>query len=100
MKDAGLEVTRQWSFLPEYGASGWVQSALNQLLPHTNYLYEVVKDRGALRGMGMAGHLLHLTASIALSLPTAIGTTPVEAVASAMQRGAALTIAARKARTN
>jgi SAM-dependent methyltransferase len=94
--DANLEPFHSWSFVPEYGASGWVQSALNGLLPHSNYLYEVVKDRGALHGMGVASHLVHLTTSMALGLPAVVGTTPVEAVASAFHGGAALTVAARK----
>lgn len=96
LRQAGLSVERSWDFLPEYGASGWVQSALNEVLPHSNYLYEVVKDRGALREISFAGHALHLTASVVASVPTLLGTTPVEALASAVHRGAALTVAARK----
>ena len=42
---AGFTVEGERRFLPEYGSSGWVQSSLNRVLPHTNFLYELVKDR-------------------------------------------------------
>jgi len=95
LRDAGLETTRRWEFLPEYGSSGWVQSTLNRLLPHTNYLYEMVKDRGAVKGLGVSSHALHLTASLLASAPTLVLSVPMEALASAVPRGAALTFAAR-----
>jgi SAM-dependent methyltransferase len=97
LADAGLVTTKRWEFLPEYGSSGWLQSALNQLLPHQNYLYEVVKDRGALRGLGPASQGFHLATSLLLGLPAAVLSLPVEAAASAFGRGAALTFAARRA---
>jgi SAM-dependent methyltransferase len=97
LHDAGLAVTKHWDFLPEYGASGWVQSTLNRILPHTNYLYELVKDRGALKDVGPAGHGLHLATSLLAGGPTLAVSMPVEAIASAFGRGAALTVAAAKA---
>lgn len=96
LREAGLRVGQSWDFLPEYGSSGWIQSLLNEVLPHSNYLYEVVKDRGALRELSFAEHALHLTTSVAASVPTLIATMPVEALASAFHRGATLTVAARK----
>jgi SAM-dependent methyltransferase len=96
---AGLETVRESPFLPEYGSSGWVQSALNQVLPHHNYLYEFVKDRGALRSMPAASSALHLAASLVLSAPVFAASLPVEAVASRMHKGAALTFAVRATRT-
>src|SRR5262249_40014745 len=62
---AGLEKISERRFLPEYGTSGWVQSALNGFLPHGNYLYELVKDRGALRELSMGSSLLHFVSSVA-----------------------------------
>jgi SAM-dependent methyltransferase len=96
LRSAHLSTTKRWEFLPEYGTSGWVQSALNQVLPHRNYLYEVVKDRGALKNLGPASHGLHFATSVLMGAPTIALTMPVEAVASAFGRGAALTFAARK----
>jgi 2-polyprenyl-3-methyl-5-hydroxy-6-metoxy-1,4-benzoquinol methylase len=96
LHDAQLQTFRRWTFLPEYGSSGWVQSVLNGLLPHNNYLYELVKDRGALKGLPVASHLFHFATSLALSGPTFAATLPLEAMASAFDRGAALTVAARR----
>lgn len=92
---AGLKRVHETTFLPEYGGSGWVQSALNKVLPHTNYLYELVKDRGALQGMPLSSSVFHLAASLALSAPVLALSLPVEAVASQLHKGAALTFAAQ-----
>jgi SAM-dependent methyltransferase len=93
---AGMVRFRSWDFLPEYGSSGWVQSTLNSVLPHSNYLYEVVKDRGAIKDLGFGAHALHMTASILGGAPAFLLSLPIEALASAVHRGAALTFAARK----
>lgn len=92
----GLTPTGHVDFLPEYGCSGWVQSALNTMLPHTNYLYELVKDRGALHGMSALSSFLHLASSVALAPPLLAMSVPVEAWASTSRKGAALTLAARR----
>jgi SAM-dependent methyltransferase len=92
----GLVPSAHADFLPEYGCSGWVQSSLNAVLPHTNYLYEMVKDRGALEGMSALSSFLHLAGSVALAPPLFALSVPVEAVASAARKGAAITIAARR----
>jgi hypothetical protein len=52
------------------GSSGWVQSTLNQVLPHRNYLFEVVRDRGALKNLGAASHGLHFATSLLMGAPT------------------------------
>ena len=83
------------AFLPEYGSSGWMQSALNAVLPHQNYLYEIVKDRGALRGMSLPSFAAHLAASAAVGAPLFALSLPVELLASAAGKQAALTVAAR-----
>jgi SAM-dependent methyltransferase len=100
LRDAGLSTTRRWEFLPEYGSSGWIQSALNQVLPHRNYLYEIVKDRGALKDLGAASHGFHFATSLLMGAPTLALSMPVEAVASMFGRGAALTFAARRSDEN
>jgi SAM-dependent methyltransferase len=93
---AGLESFEEKRFLPEYGSSGWVQSALNKVLPHKNFLFELVKDRGALRGMEKAQSAVHLATSVVLGAPILAMSLPLEALASARNEGAALTLAARK----
>jgi SAM-dependent methyltransferase len=92
---AGFAVEAERAFLPEYGSSGWMQSALNAVLPHQNYLYEIVKDRGALRGMSTTSSAAHLAASAVVGAPLFALSLPVEAVASATGHQAALTVAAR-----
>lgn len=93
---AGFEPFAERRFLPEYGSSGWIQSSLNTVLPHKNYLYEVVKDRGALARVGRLSSSLHLAASVLGGVPLFALSLPLEGVASALNRGAALTVAARK----
>jgi SAM-dependent methyltransferase len=100
LRGAGLSTTKRWAFLPEYGSSGWIQSTLNQVLPHRNYLYEVVKDRGALKDLGPASHGLHFATSLLVGTPTLALSMPLEAVASVFDRGAALTFAARRSDEN
>jgi SAM-dependent methyltransferase len=94
---AGFSQVGQHPFLPEYGSSGWVQSVLNACLPRTNYLYELVKDRGALKGMSAASSAVHFTASMIAGLPVLALSLPVEAAASLGNRCAALTVVAKKA---
>ncbi len=94
---AGLREAADQPFLPEYGTSGWVQSVLNGVLPHKNFLFELVKDRGALSGMSSATTAMHAAASVLLGAPVFAASLPIEAVASGRNRSAALTIAARRA---
>ncbi|MFZ5477945.1 MAG: class I SAM-dependent methyltransferase, partial [Myxococcota bacterium] len=92
LERAGLRVVARFPDLAEYGASGWVQSALNGLLPRENFLYEWVKDRGALAGVGTASRVAHLGASVAAAGPIAAASLPVEALAARRGRAAALTV--------
>ena len=96
LKRAGLSSVKEHRFLPEYGGSGWVQSALNKVLPHSNYLYEVVKDRGALKSLSVTSSLVHLVTSMVAGAPLFALSLPIEAAASMGNRGAALTVAARR----
>ena len=97
LRQAGLIPEARAQLMPEYGSSGWVQSSLNAVLPHTNYLYELVKDRGALQEMTTLNSVLHFVGSMALAPPLLAMSLPLEALASAANGGAALTIAARRA---
>lgn len=97
LKAAGLGLAEEQPFLPEYGTSGWVQSVLNRVLPHKNFLFELVKDRGALAGMPKSSSLAHLGASVALGAPVFAASVPVEAALATKNRAAAITVAARLA---
>ena len=90
-----LQVTANHPFLPEYGTSGWVQSVLNRVLPHRNFLYEVVKDRGALATMPRASFIGHLALSLVIGAPVFVVAWPVEWLAARSNAAAALTVVAR-----
>lgn len=94
---AGLREAADQPFLPEYGTSGWVQSVLNGVLPHKNFLFELVKDRGALRSLSAGTTAVHAAASVVLGAPVFAAALPFEAVAASSNRAAALTVAARRA---
>jgi SAM-dependent methyltransferase len=96
LRRAGLVSAAHKYFLPEYGCSGWVQSSLNLLPLRTNYLYELTKDRGAIRDMSPMSSALHLITSMLVAPPVLAMSVPVEIVASMLGRGAALTVAARR----
>jgi SAM-dependent methyltransferase len=95
LKRAGLTAAEETPFLPEYGTSGWIQSALNLTLPHKNFLYEWVKDRGALNSMSTASRAVHFAASLAASVPIFGAAIPVEWFAAKTNHAAALTVASR-----
>ncbi len=88
---AGLATVGEVRFLPEYGSSGWIQSTLNQVLPHTNFLYELVKDRGALKQMSGLSQALHLAGSMVLGAPVFAASVPLEVAAATWKKQAALT---------
>jgi SAM-dependent methyltransferase len=92
---ADLQVIANHPFLPEYGTSGWVQSVLNRVLPHRNFLYEVVKDRGALAKMPRASFIGHLAVSLVVGAPIFVLAWPVEWLAARSNAAAALTVVAR-----
>jgi SAM-dependent methyltransferase len=92
---ADLQVKANHPFLPEYGTSGWVQSVLNRVLPHRNFLYEVVKDRGALAKMPRASFIGHLAVSLLIGAPIFVLAWPVEWLAARSNAAAALTVVAR-----
>jgi SAM-dependent methyltransferase len=90
LRRAGLRVDQSIPFVPEYGTSGWVQSTVNRVLPHRNFLYEVVKDRGALKAMSRPAFIVHFTVSLAIGAPLLVASWPIEWLAA--RRGAAATV--------
>jgi SAM-dependent methyltransferase len=94
LERAGLRPVKRWDLMLEYGLSGWLQSSLNQVLAHKNYLYELIKDRGALARLRPTEHALYASLSALLGAPTLALSLPLEAIASALGGGAALTVAA------
>lgn len=47
LAEAGLDVTRTWHQELEYDFLGWVQSALNKVLPEPNVLFSLLTGRGS-----------------------------------------------------
>ncbi len=94
LRRARFSISQQVPFLPEYGTSGWIQSALNRVLPHKNFLYEWVKDRGALSSMSTVDRALHFAASVAGSVPLFAASIPVEFLAAQANKAAAITVVA------
>jgi SAM-dependent methyltransferase len=92
----GFEVFRERSFHIEYGPVGWIQSALNLILPRRNFIYEFVKDRGALAGVSRATTAANLAASVLVGTALLAPSVLVEVAASLARAGAVITVAARK----
>ncbi len=88
---AGFQQDREVPFLPEYGSSGWIQSALNRVLPHQNFIYEFVKDRGALNTLNWRSLVSHFTTSVAVGTPILAASLPIELLAAQGNAAAALT---------
>jgi SAM-dependent methyltransferase len=91
LASAGLDVRESVPFVPEYGMSGWTQSALNRVLPHRNFLYEVVKDRGALSTMSRGAFVASFTASLVIGAPVALLSWPIEWLAARREASATVT---------
>ncbi len=91
LQRAGFRQEQEVPFLPEYGSSGWIQSALNRVLPHQNFIYEFVKDRGALNTLSKRSLLSHFTTSVAVGTPLLVASLPAEFVAAQGNAAAALT---------
>ena len=96
LERAGLREADGEPFLPEYGTSGWVQSCLNGVLPHKNFLFELVKDRGALGAMSSGTTAAYVAASVLLGAPIFAASLPIETLAASKNRAASLTVAARR----
>jgi len=92
-----LEIESERTFHLEYGPVGWLQSTLNRVL-RPNFLFEFVKDRGALANVPLHETALNLLASGALGATLTVPFVAVEAVAGAMGAGSVLTACVRRRR--
>jgi SAM-dependent methyltransferase len=90
-----LSIFDERTFHFEYGPVGWLQSGLNRLLPRTNFLYEFIKDRGALANVPVSQTALNLGLSGALGALLAAPSVAVEALAGLGAAGSVITVAAR-----
>jgi SAM-dependent methyltransferase len=90
-----LEVVSRQTFHLEYGPIGWLQSALNRVLPRKNFFHEFVKDRGALADLTVARTMAYLAGSLLGSAALALPALAVEAAAARAGSGAVLTFALR-----
>lgn len=95
LRRSGFTVAQEVPFLPEYGASGWIQSALNRLLPHQNFLHEWVKEPEAIAQMPMGLRAVHFAASVAGSMPLLAAALPIELLAAQSNRAGAITVVAQ-----
>jgi SAM-dependent methyltransferase len=83
------------TFHLEYGPVGWLQSALNQILPRKNFLYEFVKDRGALANVPVSETALNLALSAATGALLAGPSVVIETLAGFADAGSVITFVAR-----
>jgi SAM-dependent methyltransferase len=95
LESLSLEIFDERTFHFEYGPVGWLQSALNRLL-RPNFLFEFVKDRGALANVPVHETALNLLASGAAGAALAVPTVVVEAAAGAVGAGSVLTACVRR----
>jgi SAM-dependent methyltransferase len=92
----GFEPIAERTFHLEYGPVGWLQSALNLVLPHENVLHEFVKDRGELAHLTARQRALALAASLVAAATLAGPSVLAELAAGLGHAGAVVTIAARR----
>lgn len=90
-----LEISSERTFHVEYGPVGWLQSALNRGL-RPNFLFEFVKDRGALADVPSAEVALNLAASGAAGALLAAPAFVLEALAGLSGSGSVITVTARR----
>ena len=93
--ETGFEILSERTFHFEYGPVGWLQSALNRFLPRKNFLYEFVKDRGALAEVPAYQTALNLALSGALGATLAAPSIVVEMLAGFRGAGSVITVVAR-----
>lgn len=89
-----LRVEHERTFHLEYGPSGWLQSSLNLLLPRKNFLFELVKDRGALAQVPAAEIALNLAASMGVAAAVLGPTLIAELLSSLVGAGSVVTLVA------
>jgi SAM-dependent methyltransferase len=92
-----LEIFAERTFHVEYGPVGWLQSAFNRIL-RPNFLFEFVKDRGALAGVPKHEIALNLLGSGAAGAVLAAPAFAAEIAAGAAGAGSVLTACVRRKR--
>lgn len=92
-----LEIASERTFHFEYGPVGWLQSTLNRVL-RPNFLFEFVKDRGALASVPLHETALNLLASGAVGAALAGPFVAVEAAAGAVGAGSVITACVQRRR--
>ncbi len=92
-----LEIASERTFHFEYGPVGWLQSTLNRVL-RPNFLFEFVKDRGALANVPLRETALNLLASGAVGAALAGPFVAVEAAAGAVGAGSVITACVQRRR--
>lgn len=98
LKGLDLEILDERTFHFEYGPVGWLQSALNRIL-RPNFLFEFVKDRGALANVPAHETALNLLASGAAAAALTGPAIALEVLAGAMGSGSVLTACVRRKRS-
>jgi SAM-dependent methyltransferase len=90
LDQAGLEVIRVWHDEAEYDWFGWIQSALNRIMPAPNILFDALtrRPRRASRALVMA--------NVILAMLWLIPTFGATVVSSWMGQGGTLIVAARR----
>lgn len=95
LEGAGFEIFEERTFHFEYGPVGWLQSTMNRVL-RPNFLFEFVKDRGALAGVPASETLLNLVGSGLITAGLAAPAVAAEAIAAARGAGSVITVCARR----
>jgi SAM-dependent methyltransferase len=95
LEETGFVVLSERTFHFEYGPVGWLQSAMNRVL-RPNFLFEFVKDRGALASVPASVTALNLAASGVMTAGLAAPAVVAEALAAARGKGSVLTFCVRR----
>jgi SAM-dependent methyltransferase len=86
----GLKASRRWNLETELDLFGWIQSALNRVLPRPNVLFDILTRRG-----GAKHETSHAALSVAVGSLVGAVCTPILPFSTAFGRGAVLVVAAR-----
>lgn len=86
----GLKPARRWDLEAELDLFGWIQSALNQVLPRPNVLFDVLTRRG-----GAKHRMGHTALSVVLGSALGAACAPLLPFTAMFRRGAVLIVAAQ-----
>jgi SAM-dependent methyltransferase len=85
----GLQACRRWDLEAELDLFGWIQSALNQMLPSPNVLFDTVTGRRRKHPMR------HVALSVLLGAVIGACCAPIVLLTTVFRRGGVLIVAAR-----